>query len=42
MIIMTIENFEIIGDMIEELREIQYQEFLDEVNWLFTEALETN
>lgn len=33
---------EIIGDMLEELKQIQFQEFLDEVNWLFAEALEKN
>jgi len=33
-------NFEIIGDKMEEINEVLYEEFIEEVNWAFVEAFE--
>ncbi len=39
---MSTRDFEIMGDTLEELRQAQLEDFIDEVNWAFAEAEETN
>jgi len=33
-------NYEMMGDVLEELNQILYEEFVEEANWAFITALE--
>lgn len=39
---MSTRDFEIIGDWLEELKEAQLEDFINEANWAFIIAMQQN